>query len=242
MEAVLCNNYSHCRVRAARCTPETNGRHEERPATDSRKRWRLIACQPEAAHKDTFLSPPFGSLRRLESQPSRRAPETVPDLTPSPLGCGRCRGLGMDGQRTMVKSSTCWHVSCLACFISKVWGLTFTSAPVLLPAPVERPDSQPTQREDLPHTMCGPCSSVAHSTRIQQRICRETGQSQQAPTRGAVFFEPDRPPQRTESKRWRSFCCSHGIAFRARTQRSTEHPYCQSHVFGGKSSSLKQFL
>ena len=83
---------------------ETNGRHEERPATDSRKRWRLIACQRAAAHKDTFLSPTFGSLRRLESQPSR-APETVPDLTSSPLGRGRSRGVGMDGQRTMAKSS-----------------------------------------------------------------------------------------------------------------------------------------
>ena len=60
--AVSRNNYSHCRVRASRCTPETNGRHEERPATDSRKRWRLIACQRAAVHKDTFLSPTFGSL------------------------------------------------------------------------------------------------------------------------------------------------------------------------------------
>ena len=84
---------------------ETNGRHEERPATDSRKRWSLIASQRAAAHKDTFLSPTFGSLRRIwkANHPAAHL-RRYQDLTPSPLGCGRCRGVGMDGQRTMAKS------------------------------------------------------------------------------------------------------------------------------------------
>ena len=92
-------------VATVACVPhdahrDTNGRYEERPATDSRKNRRLIAFQRAAAHKDTFLSPTFGSLRRPGSQPCRRAPEKIPgaDLTPSPLGCCRCRGVGMDGQ------------------------------------------------------------------------------------------------------------------------------------------------